>query len=377
MNRKGYIIVLVLVFAFMMTMVACGGNNNPPPADTGTSSGEETTPAPAPAPTPVEDAKIIKLTFPQPAESIDGQAYSRLSERVAELTDGSVIIEVYPSSSLMDPTEVIDALLSGELEMAHNTVSFFSGTVNELTPLELPGAYRGDRYLELPALLPVVNEIYEPYGLMQYSIAGACNFITFTTTKSLVKTPADFQGMNIRVAGKWFGEAVKLWGANPVTLATGEITTAFERGTIDGVYAGDLSVIMPFKLYELANYITLTTFQEQWGGATITLKCWNSLTPEQQDAMMIARDEMLMFYEESRLAGMENFIKAAEAEGVEIYELTDAENKAFKDLSLTLVPQTIEAGGPGSQPLADALEKFRAFQASRPYEPFVMVTSMD
>jgi TRAP-type C4-dicarboxylate transport system substrate-binding protein len=376
-KRKMNVFAMVLLCVMFVLPTACGGNNNAPaPSGDSENSGSSAPAGTGSTTTPPAEVKTFKFAFPQPAESLDGKAYTFFAERVKELTNGSIIIELYPADTLMPTTEVIDALMSGELQMAHNSVSFYSPTVKELTPLEIPGAYSGARYLEQALLMDEADSLFQKYGLRWLSCAGAANYMTFTSTKKLVKAPDDLKGMNVRASGKWTGEAIKLWGGNPVTLATGEITTALERGTIDAVYCGDLSVCMPFKLYEMAKYISLTTMQEQFGGAVITQKAWDRLNQAEQEAMYIARDELMLFYEKGRLEGLENFKKVCEEQGVEVYVLTDEENKAFTDVSLTLMAQAEEVGGTDCKELATLLEELRVSQAASEYVPNEIPTAM-
>ncbi|MDR2296214.1 MAG: TRAP transporter substrate-binding protein [Clostridiales Family XIII bacterium] len=305
--------------------------------------------------------KTFKFAFSMPAESLDGQAYQYFSERVFEESGGSIVIELYPSGSLVAEGEVIEALMNGTVEMSHAAVSAISPTVKELTPLEVPGGYRSDRYMEVTyGTLEAVDEIFQKYGLKWIIAAGAGVDMTFCSTSKLIKTPADLIGMNIRASGKWVGEAIKKWGGNPVTIPISEVTTAFERKTVDAVYGGDGTVLAPFKLYEMGKYVTFTNLQEQYGGIIMNKTAWDSLTPEQQDAIERAKDKFAVYTEERRQSEIDKLMQTLEENGNEVYILSDAENKAFIDASLELMPEAAEIAGPDSDILVEALADLRA-----------------
>ena len=70
-----------------------------------------------------------------------------------------------------------------------------------------------------------------------------------------VRSPADLQGLKIRVAGAVAAEAATALGAVPVQMPIFEVYNALQTGLIDGVITGG-SAIADFKLHEVANSYT-------------------------------------------------------------------------------------------------------------------------
>lgn len=368
------VLSLVLALALLsITLAACssGGtsSNSVPATDNSTvASGSETGSTSAASGDVVE----LKLSYSQPPTSPTGRTYDYFAEVAAEESGGTIIITTFPSGSLVNDTEVLDALQSGQVDIAHAATSYLSPTIKELSPLEVPGIFRSDRYMEYAyALAPIINEICEPYGIRHiFPVAGGT--MSFLSNDSAITSPEDLNGLNVRASGKWVGEAVKLWGGAPATIALGDISTAMERKTVDAVYVGGVTVAGPFKLYELANYITYNSMQEIFGGMFMNQDSWDKLSEEQKEAFNRAIDKFAVYGEEQMTADNETYIQAYKDQGVNFYELTDEENKAFTDISMTLLDNTemIELAGEKGQKLIDACADLREGY-SKPYTPGV------
>jgi TRAP-type C4-dicarboxylate transport system substrate-binding protein len=72
----------------------------------------------------------------------------------------------------------------------------------------------------------------------------------------VIRTPADLQGLKIRVAGATAAEVATALGATPVQMPINQVYNALETGLIDGVFTGS-STLDDFKLDEVANSFTI------------------------------------------------------------------------------------------------------------------------
>jgi len=71
-----------------------------------------------------------------------------------------------------------------------------------------------------------------------------------------VRSPADLEGLKLRVAGSVAAEAATALGAVPVQMPIFEVYNALQTGLIDGVITGG-SAIRDFKLHEVADSYTI------------------------------------------------------------------------------------------------------------------------
>ena len=97
------------------------------------------------------------------------------------------------------------------------------------------------------------------------NMAGLCYYDagarSFYNTKKDIKSVADMKGMKIRVQqAKQIMDMVKLLGASPTPMATGDIYSGMQTNIIDGAENNWPSYIS-FSHYEMARYFTVDRHQ--------------------------------------------------------------------------------------------------------------------
>ncbi len=107
------------------------------------------------------------------------------------------------------------------------------------------------------------------------------------SNKPLMKLE-DFKAMRLRAAGGGYSHWVKAMGGAPITMDSGEVYQAMQRGTIDGALSGP-STFDERKWYEVAKHSTdsnLLPCYAYW--MLVSLKTWNKLSSEQKKIFMDA-----------------------------------------------------------------------------------------
>lgn len=274
----------------------------------------------------------LKLSINTAAQSITGVQYQTFADLVKEESGGSVIVEVYAAGSLVDDTGLLDAVMDGTCDMGHGMVSYMDGLIKDLVPLEIPGYYSGDDFMEFSnGVQSVMESIMADYGV---KFIG-CNYqgqAGFVATTAPVQSPDDLSGKAVRAAGTYISKAVEAWGGSPTTIALPDLTTALERKTVDVAYTG-WTVIGGFKLYEMAPNVTFTTITESYGCLLMSQASYDKLTPDQQAAIDRAAER---WREETYNVGVgyrQQYIDEMKAAGVNVVELTAEQTKPFTDLT--------------------------------------------
>ena len=218
---------------------------------------------------------------PHPA----GVAMEYFKERLADVIPGSEV-RTYYAGALYRIPEAIEAMTDGNLEMTwgqfgkSSQIEPYASIVIGPQLLSTPGAINQLDNFETVAMLKerfakVHNvKIFATAHLSMYMGAGA-------GTRLL--TPADFEGKKIRSMGPAENAALKAWGANPTTMAFGDVPPALQTGVIDGL----LTSLGGFNnTKEQAPYFTVAGINGivgdyYWIGAS--LDWWNSLVKDQQE----------------------------------------------------------------------------------------------
>ena len=145
--------------------------------------------------------------------------------------------------------------------------------------------------------------------------AGSRNFYTVNTP---IRTPADLQGLKIRVQNSPVSIAmVRQLGAAPTPIDFGELYTALAQGVVDGAENNPPSFFLS-RHYEVARYYTLDEHTSIPDVLIVSTKVWDTLSEQerawlQQAARESAEHQAVLWAE----AEEESLVAVQEA-GVEI-----------------------------------------------------------
>ena len=247
------LITLLLALAMVLSLAACGSKD---------------TPAPDGQNTPAATYKI-KLGTTGNEEHQSTIAANFFKEKVEELTNGAVTVEIYPNSQLGSEREMAEGVKLGTLEM---TIPYL------LTSKEV--AYEVlDNTLQ-----PYFAPLFEAQGFKHLAFCEL-GFRHFTTNKREITCAADMKGQSIRVqeAPIWFALTDSL-GATATPVAFNELYTALSQGMVDG-QENPIPSIASSKFYEVQKYMCLDGHTYGAESILINLDYYNNLPAEIQTAI--------------------------------------------------------------------------------------------
>ena len=103
------------------------------------------------------------------------------------------------------------------------------------------------------------KELVEEKVGVKFLSWGVNGFRHFCNNIRPVKSPEDIRGLKVRtMENKIHMEAFSALGADPTPMGTGELYTALQQGTVDGM-EGPLTWILPSKYNEVQKYMSLTS----------------------------------------------------------------------------------------------------------------------
>lgn len=345
MNKKIFILCLVLVFA-LSTLAGCGGGGSD--ADQGGEGG-------APS------GEVIKMTFNHAFTEQDsrGKTYQFFADKVEELSNGTIDIEVYGTEGLVKNQEALKAVMTNTVDMAACPTSLNSNEAKALAPMDVPGLFNPRKWREAnTAITPIMNEILAEYRQHYLFATDEGDTIFYLNNKNAkqIHSPSDLKGLRIRDHGLWIGKTLEAWGASPMTVVPADVAVAFDRGTVDGGYTG-WPFVFNFKLYESApNVSVLGLSNSTWQYVSISDVTWQKLSDEQKQVMLDAA-ELAMDYNASLMEQYEaDFYAEIERVGGTVYRCTDEERAVFKEATQGLIQEVKEYSGPLGTKLMDTLQ---------------------
>ncbi len=278
---------------------------------------------------------VLQIGFENSLSEPVGQGLQKWQELLAERNVG-LTIELFPDSQLGAKTELIDQMLLGEPVMTLADGAFYAdyGVVD--TGIVF-GPFLFDNWDQCWKLIESdwwKGECakLEAVGLKMVAANWAYGARHTLTTKP-VHTAADLNGLMIRVPNnKIQSEGFRVLGAKPIPMPLGDVYTALQQGTIDGG-ENPLSTLYGRKHHEVAKYLILDGHVLNFTNWICSVDWFNSLTPEQQEALVETGKEAGVYNNEIQAKADEEYRAKMEAEGVTVYEPTEEDLATFRTLA--------------------------------------------
>ena len=168
----------------------------------------------------------------------------------------------------------------GGADFAINSTINWSLQVKELNLFSLPfmfPSYNGLDAVQAGDPGKQLFNVIEQKGVMPIAW-GENGFRELTNSKRPVRRPDDLHGLTIRVPPTpILTETFKALGANPVSMNFDQALIAFQQGTVDG-QENPISLIIPYKLWAVHNYITLWHYTIDPLILAVSGKTWATLS---------------------------------------------------------------------------------------------------
>ena len=211
------------------------------------------------------------------------------AERVAEVTNGAIRIEVFPAGQLGEERDITAALTEGSIDFCINANGEFAKRVPEFGICDAPYVFKSPDHMARVVMssifMPLHDRLRNEFGIR---ILGSLYVGSrhITTGGRQIRTPADLVGFRIRVPDQQPAiNAFRMLGANPTPIPFGELYLALQQGLADGQENSFGNIIGP-KVHEVQDYLFLTGHIIQNNYLTISQRTFQSLSSDHQQVML-------------------------------------------------------------------------------------------
>ena len=246
-----------------------------------------------------------------------------MKERLTEISDGKITMNIYPGGVLGSETQSIEQLQKGRLAMTSQSAASLENFIPSMSTFGLPYVFRDSDHFWNVLNGDVGQELMRKGD--DKLLRGLCYFDSgsrnFYTTEKPIRTPDDLKGMDIRVMNSATAiEMVKTLGGNPTPIDFGELYSALAQGTVEGAENNPPSFFSS-KHYEVCKHFSRDGHTRVPDILLISKKVWDSLNQEEQGWVMQAAKEASDFQRDLWKKNTESSLTKAVAEGVEIYDV--------------------------------------------------------
>jgi len=284
--------------------------------------------------------RVLKMQSAVPQASTTQDAFRFFADRVDKLTGGQLKIEALPGGAIVPPFEILDATHKKVIDGAYGISYWWFGKNKAATLFaNTPAGIAGMDAIDF------IGWVYDGGGLELwnefYQKELRLNLVAFPSIppspqamgwfKRPIKDLADFRGMKCRQTGI-VAELYAKMGMAVVNMPGGEILPAAERGTIDcAEWVGGIEDHR-LGLHTVWKYHYTPGMHESASVAELAINkdVWDSLTPQQREAIRSATSEtFLRWWASWQRQNAEAIAEWVEKHKVQLLTTPPEVNKAF------------------------------------------------
>lgn len=321
--KKTYkrIIVMLLVTAMLVLFTACKAADTP----AGNAAGNSDT------------DKVYKIRY---GGTLAESHYSAISielfkELVEEKSDGRIEVDIFHNLTIGTPRDLIEGAQMNTVQMFDCSIAAYEPFTDLASPLSLPFFFPNReaafKFVDGEMGQELAEAIAEETGVR---IVGwhENGFRQLTNSKKEVSTPDDLKGLKIRVMDSpLYIKLFESMGALATPMASAEMFTAMQQGTVDG-QDNPIAVVESWRFYEVQNYMSDLNHTFDFLTYSVSEEFYKSL-PE--DLRQIFDECMVEAVSNSRQLAIDMEKASLEVLSKELQytHLTSEERQAFADLT--------------------------------------------
>ncbi|MEE4312578.1 MAG: TRAP transporter substrate-binding protein [candidate division KSB1 bacterium] len=265
--------------------------------------------------------RVIKLAHVLDTSHPVHKGMVYMADRVFEKSGGKMRVDIYPSGQLGQERDLIELLQIGSLAMTKVSTAPLEAFVPEMKLFGIPYVFRDDDHRwkvlksQIGKDLLLAGEKFFLRGMCFYD-AGSRSFYTKDRP---VQTPADLNGMKIRVMKSLTSfKMVQSLGGSPTPIPWGELYTALQQGVVDGAENNPPSFYLSHH-YEVCKHYSLDEHTAVPDILLMSTVVWNSLTPEEQQWLQEAVDESVEHQKILWKESSDEALREVQKAGVTVY----------------------------------------------------------
>lgn len=337
---------LALALVMVLALSACGSKSDTP------SNGSD-----------AESAKKVVLKYSELNSEQTSQYRwdAKFKELVEEKTNGSVEIDIYANGQLssQDPEAVTNGICDILMCVPSNWSDYYSEIAAVDAPYAITSAEEGIKVFATPdsPVLARANEALKDSNAIWLS-AYYEGSREMTTTDTPIYTLADLKPLKMRVVNSdLYIQLFKAFGCEATPMAWSEVASGLITGVIDG-QENPITGYKEDSIQELQKYCILTHHLPANYGMFMNLNKFNSLTEEQQAAIIEASCEASAWMCADRAAALDACREELEADGmIFIGEEEGLKIDEFKDAAMTVYDLYADQWGDMVDVIAEAKAK--------------------
>ena len=240
--------------------------------------------------------RTFSFAYDQPTTTAYGIAANIFDAKLQELSHGTMKINQFPGAQLGQEPQMLQKMRAGDIDFVITSTANASSVAPQAGVFSLHFIFRDQQHLQHVLADPAVANEFR--AMIKDSVQGAHVLGLLTMglrsmySKKEVHSIADMKGEKVRVqATKTEDTLFPVYGAQTVHMPFGEVYTSLQTGVVN-IAENGVNVYLANKHYEVAPILSMTEHEANNNCIWVSDKTWNSLTPQQQQWVQAAADEV-------------------------------------------------------------------------------------
>lgn len=259
------------------------------------------------------------------------------------LSGGRIKVELYPSGTLGDLRENLEAVQAGILEAATPNEATVSGFFPKIQVNTIPYVFANSavawEVMDGPWGKAHFQEMADTTGIRAVAVGENAGFRIWANNKRPVATPEDMKGLRIRTMEiTAHQQMVSSLGALPTAIPWLEVYGALQTGVVDGAELPTIGALQQ-NLQEVLKYVTIDQHVYSMVLIVVNEKWFQALPKDLQQAVLIAGRQAQVAGRGISQSLVNDVVDEFRKRGVEITAVSPAQQAAFRQ---TAQPKVIE-----------------------------------
>lgn len=282
----------------------------------------------------------VKLATLAPKGSSFAHALTEMGEKWRQAPGGGVILNLFTDGSMGGEADMVRKMRFGQLQGGLLTAVGLSEIEKSVSALQfMPMTFRSWEEVDfvLEKLKPRLEKSFDEKGfvVLFWTYAGWVRYFS----KQPVLTPDDLKKLKIFAwaGGSEGADLMKSLGYQPVVLETADILPSLQTGLITAVPSIPVYANAG-QFYNHAPHMLELNWVPIVGGAVVTKKVWDKLSPATQEAVRQAAVEAGQKIKQRGQKENEEAIEAMKKRGLQVHALTPELEATWRKLAEAAYP---------------------------------------
>jgi TRAP-type transport system periplasmic protein len=298
-----------------------------------------------------QDVRHFRFAYDQPRNSGYSVASDLFSERLKELSKGTMLIDQYPGAQLGQEPQLLQLVKSGDLDFAIVSSANTATISPQAGVMSLHFLFRSETHviksLGDPNVFEAIRDMIDSTTQGIHAIGLGSQGLRHLYGKREINKVADLRGLKVRVQATATEDTMfPAYGAQTVHMPFGSVYTSLQTGVVDFA-ENAINVYLINKHYEVAPVLSLSEHEANNAIVWISDKLWQSLGADQKQWVLAAAKQVSM--QEPKKAFEMEQTAAAKLKSIGVKVVSDVDKAGFQRIADPYLDKLAKELGPHAE----------------------------